>query len=197
LSGDDDMAWLEVLAGRADAAGGDDAAAEHLSEAAALRELIRTQATEPEIPPARPVDPQRENELIARARAAGLLPTPRATPARHLWTRHRTLAAAAVIVAAIGVALLRLPSPPTETLRGGGTVHLRAPDPVALKRQLSEELRAAGAHVTGFERLGRPGIDVDLPQPVTPRVRRILEEHQLPVPADGELTVEFDATGRP
>jgi hypothetical protein len=197
LSGDDDIAWLEVLAGRGDAGSADAAPAPHVSEATALRELIRTQAPEPEIPQAPRVDPQRENELIARARAAGLLRTPRAAPARHWWTGRRALAAAAVIVAAVGIALLRLPSPPTETLRGGGTAHLRARDPLALKRRLTEELGAAGAHVTGFERLGRPGIDVDLPQPITPQVRRILEEHRLPVPADGELTVEFDATDKP
>jgi hypothetical protein len=194
------MAWLEALAGRDDARTVGDAApaSTTVSEALALRELIRTQVPEPKIPPLPVVDPGREDALIERARAAGLLPGSAATSARHWWTRRRALtAAAAMIVVAFGIALLRSASPPTETQRGGGTVHLRVDDPPALKRELTEELTAAGARVTGFERLGRPGIDVELPQPVTPQVRRILDQHHLPIPSDGELTVEFEATGQP
>jgi hypothetical protein len=81
--------------------------------------------------------------------------------------------------------------------RGGGTVRVEASDPNALKQQLTAELTAAGAHVTGFERLGRPGIDVDFPQPLTPQIRQVLAQHHLPTPADGELTIEFEPAGRP
>jgi hypothetical protein len=199
LSADDDMAWLEALAGREGMSREGDALSHSadVREAAALRELIRTQRPDPEIPPVPAVDPVRENELIARARAAGLVRGPAATPVRRPWMLRGALAAAAVIVLAVGITLLRTVPQNTETLRGGGTAYLRTGDPVALKRELTEELNAAGAHVTGFERLGRPGIDVDLPQPLTPEVRRILQRHHLPIPADGELTVEFEPTGQP
>jgi hypothetical protein len=199
LTGDDDMAWLEALAGRESLSREGDALSPDASvrEAAALRELIRTHRPEPEIPHVPAMDPVRENELIARARAAGLVRGPAAIPMRRLWTHRGTLAAAAVVVLAIGITLLRTVPQNPETLRGGGTAQLRTADPAALKRELTEELTAAGAHVTGFERLGRPGIDADLPQPLTPEVRRILEKHHLPIPADGELTIEFEPTGQP
>lgn len=199
MSADDDNAWFEALAGRENVPQANDpaSAGPHVREAAALRELIRRHSSEPEIPLMPAVDPARENELIARARAAGLLREPAATAVRRPWILRGALAAAAVIVLAVGLTLLRTAPPDTGTLRGGGTTQLRTRDPAALKRKLTEELSAAGAHVTGFERLGRPGIDVDLPQPLTPEVRRILEEHGLPIPADGELTVEFEPTGQP
>lgn len=199
MSTDDDMAWLEALAGRAGPSEEGDAVSHggDVREAAALRELIRTQRPDPEIAPVPAVDPVRENELIARARAAGLLQGAAAIPVRRPWMLRGGLAAAAVIVLAVGITLLRPVAQNTETLRGGGTAHLRTADPAALKRELAEELQAAGAHVTGFERLGRPGIDVELPQPPTPEVRRILARYHLPVPADGELTVEFEPTGQP
>jgi len=199
LSADDDMAWLEALAGRER----QPRAADTLShtadvrEAAALRELIRTQRPDPAIPTVPALDPGRENELIARARAAGLMRGPAAIPVRRPRMHRGALAAAAAVVLAVGITLLRTVPQSTETLRGGGTAHLHTADPVALKRELTEELTAAGAHVTGFERLGRPGIDADLPQPLTPEVRRILERHHLPIPADGELTVEFEPAGQP
>ena len=199
MSADDDMAWLEALAGRAGMPLEGDAVSHggEVREATALRELIRTQRPDPEFPSVPAVDPVRENELIARARAAGLLRGSPAIPVRRPWMLRGGLAAAAVLVLAVGITLLRTVPQNTETLRGGGTAYLRTGDPVALKRELAEELRAAGAHVTGFERLGRPGIDVELPQPPTPEVRRILARYHLPVPADGELTVEFEPTGQP
>jgi hypothetical protein len=197
LSADDDIAWLEALAGRAAPPRAEDAtsASRDVIEAAALRELIRD-LPEPETPHAPALDPSRESELIERARAQGLLAA-RIAP-RTRWGRTGVLAVAAgIVLAAIGLTLLRTGSPPTETLRGDGRVHLKTDDPAALKRQLTEELRAAGAQVTGYERLGRPGIDVDLPKPLTPEIRRILEKHDIPVPADDELIVEFGIAGQP
>ena len=199
MSGDDDMAWLESLAGREDGSEHGTALSQRadVREAAALRELIRTQRPDPDIPQVPALDAARENQLIARARAAGLGRGAVAIPMRRSWMHRAALAAAAVIVLGVGITLLRTVPQGTETLRGGGTAQLRTRDPVALKRELTEELTAAGAHVTGFERLGRPGLDAELPRPLTPAVRRILEKHRLPVPADGELTVEFEPTGQP
>jgi hypothetical protein len=199
LSADDDMAWLEALAGREGQSREGDTESHNadVREAAALRELIRTQRPDPAIPPVPAVDPLRENELIARARAAGLMRGPAAIPVRRPRMHRGALAAAAAVAVVVGITLLRIVPQSTEPLRGGGTAHLHSADPVALKRELTEELTAAGVHVTGFERLGRPGLDADLPQPLTPEVRRILERHHLPIPADGELTVEFEPTGQP
>jgi hypothetical protein len=185
------------LAGRATPLRTNDAtpASPDVIEAAALRELIRA-VPEPEAAQVLTVDPIREGELIERARAQGVLPAPAAPRSR--WVRTGALAAAAgVVLAVVGLTLLRSPSPLPETLRGDGRVHLKTDDPAALKRQLTEQLRAAGAHVTGYERLGRPGIDVDLPKPLTAEIRRILEEHEIPVPSDDELIVEFEGAGQP
>jgi hypothetical protein len=204
VSTDADDAWLEALAGRPS-----ETQSSLIQEGLALRERIREQELEnaaaseglPE------VDAARESELIARAVAEGLLaprPTPaRPTPARAAWSRRfggmRFMAAAAVVIVAAAVGLLRSMQPATESFRGAhnGTIRLEARDPPALKRRLIDELSAAGVEVSGYERLGHVGIDADLPQPVPPQVRQVLERHHIPVPADGALTVEIDAPGRP
>jgi hypothetical protein len=193
MSMEQDIAWLDALAGRSQHPG-EPSPEPDVMEALALRELIRSQEPETQLPEVPEVDLQRERQLLERARAAGLLP---ATRVQSPWIRRGALAAAAVVVAAIGMTLFRSALEPTPVFRGGGTVHVQARDPAALKQQLASELSAAGAHVTGFERLGRPGIDVDLPQPLTPQVRQILERHHLPTPADGELTIEFESAGQP
>jgi hypothetical protein len=76
-----------------------------------------------------------------------------------------------------------------------GIVRISAPDPVALKQQLIEELRAAGVSATGYELLGRHGVDADLPQPLTDAVRGVLEKHRIPAPPEGVLRVEIVAEG--
>jgi hypothetical protein len=197
MSEHDDDAWLEGLAGRIKPAELDAGRSRQpVLEAAALREFIRRLS-----PPAATDIPQtdaaREQELIARARRDGLLSAnrPRARP--HL--RRVSLAAAAVLVLAVGVGVWRASLPPQEVLRGvdGGTVLLEAKDPVALRREITEELRAAGVSVSGYERLGRLGLDADLPQPLAPKTARILEQHHIPIPADGFLAVEIEARAPP
>jgi hypothetical protein len=198
MSIDDDSAWLDALAGRGGGTPpGDDAAgpqAAAVRDAQALRELIRAQEFDLDaaVPP---IDPARERELIARAIAEGLLPHSALRPARRWYAGLRGVsAAAAVLVVAIGIGLFRFSREPVETLRGteNGTVHLETPDPSALKRRLTSELSAAGVRVSGYERLGHPGIDADLPQPLPPPVQHILEAHHIPIPSDGVLVVEFD-----
>ena len=210
---DDDRIWLDALAGRADAAPpaadrpGSEAENSRslVREGAALRELIRAQhfdlaSDEPN------VDAEREAALIDRARREGLLAPlampPRAhsaTPRRRRFTVSRlSFAAAAILVVAVGAGFWRSLLPPTETLRGveHGTVRLMARDPQALKQQLTQELQAAGAKVSGFERLGRAGIDADLPQPLSPPLEQVLERHHIPIPPDGVLIVEIEPPGR-
>jgi hypothetical protein len=216
MSMDDDISWLDALAGRTDAppspaAGESDAASAPsralVLEALALRGLIRSQQSDPAatVPI---IDAARERELIERARTQGLLPGQVAgtravsttAPRRRWYADTRiTFAAAAVLLAAVGVGLWRSTQPPIETLRGvaNGTVHLEARDPPALKRQLTKELNAVGVRVSGYERLGHIGIDADLPRPVSSPVAAVLDRHRIPIPADGVLVVEIDAPGHP
>jgi hypothetical protein len=198
MSADEDRIWLEALAGRAD----ESEPSAEAQEARALRELIHGQSLDDSTTVAA-VDPAREEHLIERARTAGLLPArpnpahPAASSApwrRWLFAPRGLLAVAALATIAIAV-LVQALLPPAETFRGvaGGTVRLESRNPPALKRQLMEELDAAGVRASGYDRLGRAGIDADLPQPVSAQVRRVLERHRIPIPADGILVVEIDA----
>jgi hypothetical protein len=209
MSNDDDTSWLDALAGRIDS---DTATREPALEAQVLRKFI--QAEESQVQDVAAVadvpirSDARERELLDRARAEGLLPNenaPRRTAAaasrgRRRWfadNRIKYVAAALVLVTA-SVGVWRSTLPPIETLRGtiNGTVHLEARDPPELKRQLIEELNAAGVQVTGYERLGHIGIDAELPLPVSAPVAAILDRHHIPVPADGVLAVEIDSPRR-
>lgn len=202
---DDDTAWLNALAGRS----GGEHSRGITQEALALRELIRVQESAGAqesgntLEAIAEVDIARENELIARAAAEGLLPGRRA-PMRAAWRRRISaqrlgFAAAAVLILAVGVGLLRSMQPPAETFRGAenGTVRLEARNPPALKRQLIDELSKAGVAASGYERLGTQGIDADLPQPVPAPIRAILERHHIPVPSDGALIVEIEPPSKP
>ncbi|HEY8052259.1 MAG TPA: hypothetical protein VIE42_05580 [Steroidobacteraceae bacterium] len=207
---DEETTWLNALAGRGDGvhASADAAEPALALEARALREFIQSQDPAPfsALPAA---DAAREHELIERARVEGLLPrqatgsptVASAAPRRHWFADPRiSFAAAAMVLAAIGVGLWRSTlQPPIETLRGvaNGTVHLEARDPPALKRQLTQELNAVGVRVSGYERLGHMGLDADLPQPVAAPVAAVLERHHIPIPPDGVLVVEIDAPTRP
>ena len=220
MSVEDDQAWLDALAGAIPA---DGAPSPAVLEALALRELIRAQQGDAPLGDARPgevrgdvpvIDAAREEELIARARAAGLLP-PLAAPAsgaraavspavagsRPAWRRRRGRRAglAAAIAALSAATVVLLTRPPSETFRGteNGVVHLQAADPAALKHRLTEELGAAGIHAVGYRRLGHEGIDADLPQPLTSEAREILERHHIPIPTDGALVVEIDPPPTP
>jgi hypothetical protein len=88
--------------------------------------------------------------------------------------------------------MLRL-TPPTTVVRGDddGVVHITATNPAELKRRILDELRAAGVDATGYEALNVHGIDADLPTPLPPQVGRVLDTHDIPVPADGVLRIEI------
>ena len=191
---EEDSAWVDALAGRVDSVRAE--SSDPVREASLLRAHLLAQEFQvvTDVPT---IDAGREEELIARARAAGLLSesSPR--------TRRRRFApglqaAAMVILAVGGAGLWWSTRPPPETLRGvvGGTVHLEARDPPALKRRLIEELAAARVTVSGYERFGHLGIDADLPMPIPPDVARVLERHHIPVPVDGALVVEIDPLNR-
>jgi hypothetical protein len=103
------------------------------------------------------------------------------------------LIAAALAVLAVGVVWQTFMRPETEVVREGAAaaVQLQARDPVALKRQIIDELKAAGVTATGYESLGTQGIDADLPLPLTPQVRGVLAKHGIAAPADGVLRIEI------
>jgi hypothetical protein len=201
----DDDDWLDALAGRLKAARldeesvvGEAVQSSLVLEALALREFIRRQ--EYAIGTAVPaVDPARELELIRRARREGLLASQNpvagseSSQQRPRWRVAIPTAAVILIAAAIGVWQSSLKQ--SEYVRGvdHGTIHIQASDPTALRRQLTEELRAAGATVAGYERFGRLGMDVDLPKPLPREIAEILERHHIPVPPDGILVIEVEA----
>jgi hypothetical protein len=195
---DEDQDWLDALAGRAPEAADRSA----IQEAKRLREHIQRNVRAPDVSvPER--DGRRETQLLERARREGLIdPTQLTRRQRRLM--HPTgiggLALAACL-AGIAVALTFFlhNTPQTQHLRGTreGVVRIEAADPTALKRQLIQELRAAGVTATGYEQLGVEGIDADLPEPVPPRVRDVLTRHHLNVPGDGVLKIEIAAPSTP
>jgi hypothetical protein len=207
-----DQEWFDALAGRKQpgAAGvADDLAvreglALRSQIAAALR--VQQQAADQEEPANEPlVDADREIALIARARAQGLLPLhgPKTlAPPRNLRKVSATrqlgrLAVAAVLLVAVVAGSWKSWREPASSVRGTatGTLRINDPNPAVLQRELQQELTAAGLRVTAFTRLGRLGLDADLPTPVPSAVRDILARHRLPIPTDGILSVEIDAAG--
>ena len=77
------------------------------------------------------------------------------------------------------------PAPAAQVTR------LRAPDPVALKQQLVDELRAVGVEAIGYDRLGLSGVDAQLPRPLPEPARATLAKYAIAVPADGVVRVEI------
>jgi hypothetical protein len=186
MSTDPDQDWIDALAGR-----GEERASPAHAEGALLRRMLQAQlvqqgtaerATAASI--ATP-DPMRERALIERARREGLL--------NSLAGWRPMLIAAAIAMLAVGIVWESFMKPAPVVVREGAAapVRLQAPDPVTLKRQIIDELRAAGVEATGYEALDVQGIDADLPQPLTPAVRSVLAKHQIPVPADGVLRIEI------
>jgi hypothetical protein len=195
MTQDEDRIWLEALAGRA-AGAGDPAT---LCEAERLRACLLARRAEADLDLAA-IDPRREDELVARARRVGLLPRRRAglwTFGAVGWRAGFAVASLAVVTVAIGLVLL--PGRRPEAVRGPaeGVLRLEAPDPVRLQREIVDGLREAGVEVSGYELLGRRGVDAELPRPVPPAIRRLLARHGIPVPADGVLRVEIAPRAEP
>lgn len=104
-------------------------------------------------------------------------------------------------VIAIGVLFLgwQFRAPLTKGVVGGSpaapvpaqTARLHAADPAALKQQLVDELRAAGAEAIGYDRLGLSGVDARLPTPLPDAARATLEKYAIGVPGDGVVRVEI------
>jgi hypothetical protein len=188
MMADDDQRWVEALAGR----GGADSPAAR--EAAGLRGEILQMTSARSAPAVATWDSAREAALLARARVAGLLHEAKPPRERWSWQWNAGLAAAALAAVAIAGLYLVVSLEPETVVRGtpDGMVRVAAPDPAALKQQLIEDLRAVGVSATGYEILGRHGVDADLPQPLPEDVRHVLDKHGIPPPADGVLRVEIE-----
>lgn len=202
----DDERWVDGLAGRADPDGPEATRV----EAATLRAALKAREAR-EVRDDAPVsaDLSREAELLARARAEGLLDAPAhpgtpASPAAPAPRRSSPrwlpwLAAAAIAGLAVGLGLqFRSAMPPDATpmLERAGPLspyRITSDDPLALKRQLLAGLRAAGVDARGYEALGVQGIDADLPRPLPDAVRHLLQSHGIPIPDDGVLQVQIVA----
>jgi len=196
---EDTELWLQALAGRAAV----DDRRPPVLEAQALRDtLLRMPQPEATLEPSE--DQAREAALLELARRQGLLADRiegRGWRARlgilATWPGLGVLTALAC--SALVIAILLRPSRAPEAVRGApeALVVLTAANPVQLKQDLLAELRASGVRATGYERLGREGIDADLPQPVPDRVRAVLSRHHIEIPRDGVLRIEIAAAGPP
>jgi hypothetical protein len=199
MNPEDEQLWLDALAGRAR---GQDTAP-GAREASELRKAMLAHHTEAvtDVPAA---DAAREAELIARARREGLIRSPQAPGSKHDPDRRAArfasfpgrrggLAVAAVAALAIGLGLFLRTTTEVETVRSSpdGIVRLESTDPTALKRALIEDLRAASVVAEGYEMLGRQGVDAELPQPLAPEVRQVLEKYRIEPPINGLLRVEI------
>ncbi len=178
MTATDDDRWLDALGGRAVG----DSATER--EASALRAAMLSRASV--AADVAQTDAARERALIERARREGIV----SRGARPVWG---SLAAAAVLVLAAGIWFIDRPQNDAFAVRSApdGAVRIEADDPVGLKRTMLAELRAAGIDARGYERLGKQGIDADLPESLTAAQRRVLDTYQLVAPEDGVLRVEI------
>jgi len=194
---DDDQQWLDLLAGR-HVAEPDRRTAQ---EAAWMRAaLLAYRGQAPAGVPAAP--DERMARLLARARTAGLIPTPKAggsvRASRPTW-RWSIGAAALVATLALLVAPWALrpgPDPDGTAVMRGDTVQVRrVTDPAADRETVRAALQAAGLDSVPYQRLDRLGLDVELPPVLSPSQRESLTGLGLKPPTGPSLHVEFMAEG--
>jgi hypothetical protein len=187
MSRDDDDKWLDALAGRT----AENDPAPGAREGRELRASLRRMTAE-SAPQRSTRDRAREALLLERAQHAGLIPRRARSRFFGLPTTLTPWSLAAALCLAIGLAFFMQPATtPIVERSDDGIVRIQSADPIALKRMLLDELRAAGIEATGYERLGVQGIDADLPQPLPENVRAILNRHGIEAPRDGTLQIEI------
>jgi hypothetical protein len=198
---DDDEAWLHALAGRPSPAGSRATQAEALLWRQAQQ---RATAVAPRPPLALP----ELQGLLDRAQAQGLLQARRSWCPACLARWQRWLRAAqqpwggagwalaSVLFAALVLALV-LPAPPDDApaMRGPDAplVVRTAPDPSAAREQLAQLLQRWSVQPRQYQRLGRLGLDADLPQPMPAGLAQALQAQGLSAAGGTVLRVEFEA----
>jgi hypothetical protein len=177
----EDEDWVEGLSGRG-----------HSSRAGLEGAMLHRAPAEDAGPPE--TSPVREEQLLERARREHLLGSPAQGPWRSKWMAL----AAMLTVVAIGASWLYRPAPGTTPadriiVRGGAdaAIRIEVADPAAAQERLLAELRAEGIEGTGYEMLGRYGIDADLPVLLTDAQRQLLRRYRVNEPADHVLKLEF------
>jgi len=199
---DDDQQWFDLIAGRE--AGDARPSLQH--EAAWLRAALLTyRAHTPEGLP--PPPEARIGPLLARARAAGVLPpaavvVPSSSRSRpgdtgRAWARSRSwpwALAAAIAVLAVGLpvwqARFGLPDE-APVMRGPSEQRLVVGEPQQHQAALVQALREAGFDAHPYERLGRLGVDIALPEPLSAGQAEALRAWGLTVPSGPTLQVEI------
>jgi hypothetical protein len=189
---DDD--WAQALAGR-DRPDTDPLARR---EARVLREALRRwPLPEPQGGP----DAPGLKALLDEARAQGLLRRrswcPGCLERWRRWTASSAGWGGLAVAGVLGLAVLPVlwppPDPGPETvLRSEAGVTLRtAADPLRERDALASRLRAGGADVQVYARLGRYGLDAEWPGGADDPTRAWLAAEGLPLGPDGSLRVEY------
>lgn len=218
-----DEVWLATLAGRAsDPAGA--LHVEAAREARMLRQAMREWS--PAVEPIATHDPQRIAALLAGAKQQGLLEDRRAGAARDSqrvprrrasmgrlrawWTAGGTArwgphpwAMAVAVSAVVALAVVIRPvhqgaidDDTTVRSANDAVTLLHARDPEALRAEIVTALSHQGVNATAYTRLGRTGIDADLPRPLSAGVKTVLDRYRIPAPGDGVLRVEIETERR-
>ncbi len=197
----DDLQWFELMAGR----NASDARSATRADAAWLRAALLSYAPQPPSG-VMPEAGARATRLIARAVAAGVLRPAELTgwrralhalrqpkPGRQRGWQGLGLATLAVLSLTLFLRV-NVPMPPGEPAdaeRGAAVQQVISSDAPARQKQLLRALRAAGLDAQPYERLGRLGVDVELPQPLSPPQRAALQNQGLKPPAGRSLLIEI------
>ena len=202
---DDDDLWFEALAGRA---GSDHNAAQSAFEARLLRAaLLQSSPPLPRVaPPGRQDEQQLRDALHAARKTRRCTGCARRWQALQAWWRRPGRpafgAALAAFVVAVSVFALWPNRPvqrPETVLRGSRSFEpqlIGTAAPAERRNALATQLTAQGATVRRYERLGRQGLEAQLPLPLSPALQATLTGAGLHVSAEGDLRVEFDSAAR-
>lgn len=201
---EDDDAWAQVLAGETVPG----ARPETRIEAALLRQGLRQWIAQTKAAPDTLADDAGLQRLMIAARARGLTspPTPQASALKlwcagcaeraRRWVSRPAAWGAVALAGVLGWAVLPGVLPPSQdeqVMRSNlGVLQMTSPQPRQARDALAAELTGAGADVRTYERLGRFGLDAEIPAVRGEPLRALLARRGLTLQADGSVRVEFN-----